>query len=246
MRRYFGRRTAVPLYHQVADSLRQEIRERALRPGDFLTTEEVLEGRFGVSRATVRRALEELVAEGLVVRMPSKGTYVARPRVEVRLPLLRSFTETIVELGMEPSARVVAAAVTDAPDDVHVRLDLEEGDRVVRVERLRYADGEPMLYLQAYLPLGLGIGAQTDFTGSMYALLAAHGCAVADAEHVVDADAADATTAAALEVEVGHPLLRMHCTTYDEEGRPVLFELAHCRSDLYRYSVRLSRRGQTT
>jgi GntR family transcriptional regulator len=241
MQRFYGRRSSAPLYHQVADALRLEIRERGLRPGDFLSTEEVLEARFAVSRATVRRALEELVADGLVVRMPSKGTYVARRRVDVRLPVLRSFTETIVDLGMVPSSRVLSAEVAEAPDDVHVRLDLEEGEQVVRVERLRFADDEPMLYLIAYFPLHLGIDAESDFSGSVYALLASRGFAVADAEHVVEADAADAEVAEAIGVESGHPVLRMHCTTYDDDGRPILYELARCRSDLYRYSVRLSR-----
>lgn len=242
MDRVYSRRTTIPLYHRVADALRQEIRDRGLRPGDFLSTEEALEGRFGVSRATVRRALEELVADGLVVRMPSKGTYVARPRVEVRLPLLRSFTETIVGLGMVPSSRLIGAEVGEAPDEVHVRLDLEEGEEVLRVERMRYADREPMLYLVAYLPLDVGIDPTTDLGGSMYALLESSGHVVADAEHVIDADAADGGLARAFGISVGHPVLRMKCTTYDTDGRPVLYELAHCRSDLYRYSVHLSRR----
>lgn len=237
----FSRRTAVPLYHKIAETLRQEIREQGLRPGDFLSTEEVLEGRFGVSRATVRRALEELVADGMVVRVPSKGTYVAKPRVEVELPVLKSFTETIVELGMEPASKVLSVDLVDAPDDVHVRLELEEGETVVRVERLRFADGEPLLYLLAYLPLHLGFGADTDFSGSMYALLGSRGVQVADALHVIEADAADEALAQDFGVQIGHPVLRMHCTSYDDVGRPVVHEEARCRSELYRYSVRLSR-----
>lgn len=241
MRRPQSRRTMAPLYHQIAETLRREIRERGLKPGDFLATEEVLETRFGVSRATVRRALDELVADGLVVRMPGKGTYVAKPRVEVRLPVLKSFTEAIVELGMEPSARVVEVDVVEAPDDVFVRLDLEEGDRVVRIERLRYADDEPMLALRAYIPIDVGIEPGADFSGSMYALLEAHGVTVAEAVHVIDADAADASLSRAFGIEAGHPVLRMHCTTFDDFGRPVLYEQVRCRSELYRYSVRLAR-----
>jgi GntR family transcriptional regulator len=241
MQRFYGRGTAPPLYRQVAESLRQEIVDRELRPGDFLSTEEVLEGRFGVSRATVRRALEELVAEGLVVRMPGKGTYVARRRVEVHLPRLTSFTETISELGMAPSSRVLGATLVEAPDDVQVALDLEDVTRAVRVERVRLADDEPILYLRAYLPEALGIGIDADFSGSMYALLEERGFHVADAQHVIDADDADETLADAFGIEVGRAVLRMRCTTYDDHGRPLLYELAHCRSDRYRYSVRLSR-----
>jgi GntR family transcriptional regulator len=241
MRRPPSRRTMPPLYHQIAETLRSEIRGRALRPGDFLTTEEVLEARFAVSRATIRRALDELVADGLIVRLPGKGTYVAKPRVEVRLPVLKSFTETIVELGMEPSARVVQVDVIEAPEDVLVRLDLDEGEPVIRIERLRYADDDPMLALQAYIPLHVGVDPASDFSGSMYALLEAHGIAVAEALHVIDADGADAALARAFGVEIGHPVLRMHCTTFDEGGRPVLHEQVRCRSELYRYSVRLAR-----
>jgi GntR family transcriptional regulator len=239
----YRRRTPIPLYGQVADALKREIHDRGLRPGDFLSTEEALEGRFGVSRATIRRALEELVAEGLIERIPSKGTYVARRPVEVRLPLLRSFTETIADLGMTPSARVLDVTVVAAPDDVGVTLDLDEGASVIRVERLRYADGEPLMYLVDYLPESLGIGVDADFAGSLYALLAAHGCVVAYAEHVIVADGAAPELARAFGVDAGHPVLRMHCTSYDAEGRPLLHEEVWCRSERYRYAIRLARGG---
>jgi len=78
----------IALYYQVSERLRQEIRQRDLRPGDLLSTEEELQKRFQVSRATVRRALEELADEGLLTRITGKGTYVAEPRLTVQLPML--------------------------------------------------------------------------------------------------------------------------------------------------------------
>ncbi|NLG68150.1 MAG: GntR family transcriptional regulator [Firmicutes bacterium] len=237
------RNVPIALYYQIAEVLRREIREKGLRPGDFLTTEEELQVRFGVSRATARRALEELVDEGLVVRITGKGTYVARSKVNVQLPTLLSFTEEIRRLGMVPGSRVIGVDVVAAPEPVGIHLELDEGDQVLRIERIRYADKTPIVHLVDYLPMWLQIGPETDFNGSLYALLESRDIEVAEAVHTIEAGLTDEILARYLEVAVGFPVVRCRRTTYDPKGQPIVYEEAACRGDLYSYTVRLKRQG---
>lgn len=235
------RTVPIALYYQIAERLKEEIRSRGLRPGDFLTTEEELQARFSVSRATARRALQELVDAGLVTRITGKGTYVAQPKVNVQLPALLSFTEEIRRLGMAPASRVIEAAVVEASDTVASYLELEEGSRVLRVERVRYADGTPIVHLIDYIPLWVGLTPRDDFSGSLYTLLESKGVPVDEAEHTIEAGLAGEALARHLGVPVGSPLVCFRRTTYDPRGRPIVYEEAACRGDLYRYTVRLKR-----
>ncbi len=235
------RSVPIALYYQIVERLKQEIRERGLRPGDFLTTEEEVQSRFSVSRATARRALQELVDEGLVTRIIGKGTYVAQPKVNVELPSLLSFTEEIHRLGMVPGSRVIEVAVVEALESVASYLELEEEAQVLRVERVRYADGTPIVHLVDYIPLWVGLTPQDDFSGSLYTLLESRGIPVDEAEHTIEASLANESLARNLEVPVGSSLLCFRRMTYDPRGRPIVYEEAACRSDLYRYTVRLKR-----
>lgn len=238
------RRSPIPLYHQVAEALRQEITARRLRPGDLLTTEEEVERRFGVSRATARRALEELVDEGLVERVTGKGTRIARPKVQVRLPNMLSFTEEILRLGMTPSSRVLSLGTVAPDEDVAGHLELGEGELVARLERVRYADGEPIVYMVDYLPSQLAppSGEVLEAAhGSLYAFLATRGVEVTEALHIIEARDVPEEVAQHLGVAPGAPALFFRRTTYDREARPVVYEESFCRADLYRYTVRLRR-----
>lgn len=232
----------IPLYFQIAEILRDDVRERKLHPGDFLTTEEEVERRFDVSRATARHALEELVDEGLVERIPGRGTYIAEPSVRVRPSELKSFTEQIRELEMEPGSKIIDVSVADAPEDVAARLELADGAQALRVERLRLANGKPMLWLLAYMPLDLGFEPSDDLSGSLYEKLEGRGIDIDEAAHVIKPGAADGRVAAQLRLPAGAPILLIQATTFDVAGRPVLYEQAACNGELYRYSIRLKRK----
>ena len=231
----------IPLYFQIAEILRGDVRARKLHPGDFLTTEEEVERRFDVSRATARHALEELVDEGLVERIPGRGTYIAEPSVQVRPTELKSFTEQILELGMEPASRIIDVSAATAPEDVAARLELSDGEQALRVERLRLANDKPMLWLIAFMPLGLGFGPSDDLSGSLYEKLESRGIAIDEAFHVIRPGAAEGKVADELQLPRGAPILLIQATTFDAAGQPVLYEQAACNGELYRYSIRLKR-----
>src|SRR5215472_5057176 len=165
------RGTPVPLYFQIAEWLRNDMRNRGMRQGDLLTTDERVQLDFGVSRATARKAIDELVDEGLVERITGKGTFVTKPRLQVPLPAMLSFTEELERRGMRPRTKVVSVGWVRAGERAAHNLGLPVGTRVLRLERIRYADTKPVLHTVDVLPEHIGIGPDEDFSASLYKLM---------------------------------------------------------------------------
>src|SRR6201987_5500740 len=135
-----------PLYSRVETVLASEIADGALKVGDQLPTEDSLIARFEVSRITVRRAIQNLVSRGLVEIRRGKGTFVAAPKILQDLKELSGFVEDMHVLGRKPTARVIGREVVTANATVARHLALTRGERVVRIRRVRLADGVPLSY----------------------------------------------------------------------------------------------------
>jgi len=235
------RHAPVPLYFQIAESLRRTMRTQKMRPGDLLTTDERIQRDFGVSRATARKAIDELVDEGLVERITGKGTFVTKPRLQVPLPAMLSFTEELERRGIRPRTRVISVRWVSLDERAARALNLKPGARVLRLERVRYADNKPVLHSVDILAGKLGIGPEDDFSGSLYRLIESHGVRLDECQNIIEAAVTDHRLGQLLNVKKGFPVLALRRTSYDEEGQPVLYEEATCRGDLYSYAIRLAR-----
>src|SRR6201987_4876004 len=145
-----------PLYSRVETVLASEIADGALKVGDQLPTEDSLTARFEVRRITVRRAIQNLVSRGMVEIHRGKGTFVAAPKMTQELTELSGFVEDMHALGRKPTARVIGKEVVVADTTVASHLALTKGERVVRIRRVRLADGVPLSYDETYLPLKIG------------------------------------------------------------------------------------------
>ena len=238
---HIDRSSPMPLYFQIAERLRNRVIQETLRPGDLLTTDERVQEEFGVSRATARKAIDELVDEGFVERVTGKGTFVAEPRLQVPLPVMLSFTEEIERRGMSSSSRIVSVGWVRAVGHAQQSLCVEVGDPLLRLERVRYADDKPILYSVDFLPKNIGIGPDADFSGSLYKLMESRGVQLAECQNLIEAAVTDRRLGKLLQVRSGFPVLALQRTTYDTKRRPVLYEDAACRSDLYSYAVRMVR-----
>lgn len=227
-----------PRYARIAATLRREI-VAGMRPGDALPTEPRLEQRFGVSRITVRRALDELVAEGLILRRQGSGTYVREPRLTQDLSRLTSWMVAIRQLGFEPQTASTAIDVLEPSHDLRAKLCLGEGERVVRVHRVQHASGEPLCLMTNYVQLGLIPGLERDglVDGSLYATLLAHGLRPVRAEDTVEARPAAEGEAAQLGIAPWSPLLQVTRVSYDAGGHPLDAAVVANRGDKFRYSV---------
>ncbi len=141
-------RSTVLKHVQVREYVRSLVDD--LEPGSPAPSERELVQHFGVARMTVRQALDALVSEGLLERVPGRGTFVARTRVNVKVQL-SSYTEEMTRRGMKPESRTLLARMESAGPGVARALEVREGDKVVHWQRLRFADGAPMCLADAYL-----------------------------------------------------------------------------------------------
>ena len=229
-----------PKHAQLTDLLADEVAER-LRPGDPIASERELVDRHGVSRATVRKAIEALVTRGVLHRVPGKGTFVARPRVESRLHLA-SFTQDMRRRGLTPTTRLVRLSLEQPGGRLARSLALTGTGRAARawrVERVRLADGIPMALEVGWYPQATFADLDRhDLRGSLYALFADHYRVVVDsAEQTLWGESAEGEVASALRAPAHAPLLVFERRSFSA-GRAVEHVVSHYRGD--RYQVRMT------
>lgn len=229
-----------PRYLQIRDDLYAKYVEG--RQADaLLPPERTLAEEFGVARATLRKAIDELADEGLVYRIQGGGTYCVGPGIAKSLKLT-SFSEDIRARGWTPSSRVLSASVVPAAEAVCWRLRLSPGHRIVEIRRLRLADGEPMCLEVCSLPAELVPGLEErDLKGSLYELLAGeYGLEASWAEQDVVATVLSPEDADMLGVAPFSPALRAERVSFDARSAPIEYAVSTYRADRYtlRYAVR--------
>lgn len=237
------RASPVPLYFQLAGQLQAAIEDGTLTPGTLLGNEIDLATRLGLSRPTVRQAIQSLVDKGLLVRRRGVGTQVVHS--SVRRPLeLSSLYDDLAAAGRRPATRVLADRREAADVEVAAALGVAEGTEVRYLERLRSADGEPLALLRNHLPAGLldADAGQVGATG-LYRLLRAAGLTLHSARQAVGARAAGAAEAELLGERPEAPLLTMERTTFDATGRAVEFGSHLYRASRYSFEFQLLARG---
>jgi GntR family transcriptional regulator len=240
-----GTDNAFPLYSQVEAALASDIGGAVLPPGSQLPPEDSLTARFGVSRPTVRKAVENLIARGLVEIRRGRGTFVTQPKIVQDMTELSGFVEDMVALGRNPTARLLDKRAAPASKTVAQHLGVLPGTLVFRIERVRLADGVAMSFDETYLPLEIGEKVATHDLEiePIFSLLEdKYDLPLIEAQYQLEAMTADARVAEALGVEVGSPIFRIERTSYGEGQRPLDYERLHYRGDLIKFVTRLSRR----
>ncbi|MEU3501203.1 GntR family transcriptional regulator [Streptomyces hundungensis] len=233
------RTSPVPLYFQLSQQLEAAIEKGTLTPGSLLGNEIDLAGRLGLSRPTVRQAIQALVDKGLLVRRRGVGTQVVHSQVKRPLEL-SSLYDDLEAAGQKPATTVLRNNLEPATAEVAAALGVPEGSDVHRVERLRYAHGEPMARLRNHLPAGL-LPLDTEYlegTG-LYRLMRGAGITLHSARQTVGARAATAREADLLTETEGAPLLTMERTTFDDTGRAVEFGSHIYRASRYSFEFQL-------
>jgi GntR family transcriptional regulator, nutrient-sensing system regulator len=234
----------IPKYYAVKRQLLELTATMA--PGCPVPPERELAQRYGTSRTTVRQALAELVIEGRLLRMQGKGTFVAKPKV-AQLLELASYTQGMRAHGLHPQTRILDTGYVPADDELAVLLGIRPGSRVLRIHRLRLADGEPMSTDVSHLPARRfpGLRRNLDRYASLYeALATAYGIQLAEAVETIETVLADPKEARLLGVDVGLPLLLLSRQAFDVSGAPVEWAQSRYRGDRYKLVTRLHRSGQ--
>ncbi|HLJ06440.1 MAG TPA: GntR family transcriptional regulator, partial [Acetobacteraceae bacterium] len=221
-----------PLYERVESVLAGDIADGNLPPETQLPSEDGLIERFKVSRTTVRKAIQNLVERGLLEIRRGKGTFVTQPKITQELTELTGFVEDMQALGRTPTARLLDKRIVLADETVAQHLGLAPGTSVVRLRRVRLADSVPMSFDETYLPRELGekVAANDLAAEPVFALLEnKYETPLVEAEYNLEAAAADAVAAEALEVPAGAPIFLIERTSYTTGNQPVDYEKLHYR-----------------
>lgn len=228
---------AEPLYHQLASALRGLIELGELRGGDALPSERDLAQATGLSRVTVRKALDALCDEGLTGRRHGAGTFVTR-QIDQPLSVLQGFTEDMRRRGAVSSSRLLRREVSAPDPSDMLKLGLTASEQVFRLSRVRLSDGEPLAIEHAVVPaLALDAGAVRD---SLYDALRAAGNMPVRALQRLHAAVATATEARLLEVAQGAPVLRIERRSFLANGRPIEVTTSAYRGDRYDFIAELT------
>ncbi|HLU45020.1 MAG TPA: GntR family transcriptional regulator [Natronosporangium sp.] len=226
-------------YHSIRDQILDLLDE--LEVGDALPPERVLAPRFGVSRMTLRRAIEELVREGRLERRHGAGTFVAAPKIAQGLAVT-SFSEDMRQRGAVPSSRTLAVDEVLAGAQLGRRLEISPGEKVTRVARLRLADGAPMALETLHVPQSV----VPDLTGelldnqSFYELLATrYGVVLARGRQTIEATVTDEAESRILEVPLHSPAFLFERISRATDGRVVEFVRSVYRGDRYKFTLDL-------
>jgi GntR family transcriptional regulator len=226
-----------PVFEQVADALREQIAAGALRPGDAIPSERDLGERLKISRMTARAAVDVLVREGALVRQHGRATTVSGIKISKNALGFMSFTEDMQARGLSPSSKVLRQALEVADATVAAQLGQSVGVRVVFVERIRNADGEPMALERVYLPHDRfkGLLSHGLETRSLYEVLETeYDCRPSLAEESVEAVSLTPAEAKLLRVARGSPALLARRVTRDEHGEAIETVKTLYRADRYR------------
>lgn len=234
------RSSPVPLYFQVAEHLEKLIESGQYAPGTRLENEVVLAERLGLSRPTMRRAIEYLVDRGLLVRKRGVGTQVVQPKV--RRPVeLSSLYDDLHSAGKRPRTEVLSFAAEEPSELVAQALAVPLDSKVYAFERLRYAGDEPLSIMCNWVPADVvALDADALRERGFYQILRTSGITLKIASESIGGRAARAAEARLLNEKAGAPLLTMTRTAYDETGRAVEYGSHVYRASLYTFEITLT------
>jgi GntR family transcriptional regulator len=230
--------TSIPLYVQIAESLLDRIESSELRPGDRLPSERELSNMLDVNRMTVRRALQVLESQGLLIRRRGDGTYIAEPKIERQADHLVPFTRGMERRGYVPGAKVITLERRVAEAAVARELGLPVSAPVYYVRRLRLINREPVMLERFTVPGHRFPGFERyDFSSrSVYAVMEQeYGVAVVRARQSLEPVVATEYEARLLEVQPGAPLMLERRLGFDQDDQPVEYGRDLYRGDRFRF-----------
>lgn len=228
-----------PLYYQIMVALQQSIAEGVLVRGSFLPSERDISKSLAISRVTLRRAIDELVKEGLLVRRHGSKTTVA-PRYEKTISNLTGFSEDTRARGQVPGAIWISKKIVAPSSSEAMALNLSLHDKVVRMERLRTADGKPLAIERATIPQEI-LPSPDLVHESLYDALNILGVHPIDGVQRLRASVMTKEDARLLESEVGAPLLVMERCCFLADGRAAEYTQTRYNGDSYEFLTQLKR-----
>ena len=213
----------VPLYEQLMNILEHDIRTGNYSPGDRIMTESELSQKYGISLITVRKAISLLTEKGLLVKKQGKGTFVAKPKYSRNIRHLYGFTQMCEQMGVEPSGQMLDNRLIVADEKTAKKLGITIGSNVIYIQRIRYANGEPVIIDRNYFPPKYAELLQHRFdNNSLFAYLKEHmGIICKESEKLIELCHVTSEEAKMLDVKRGDYMMFVKSTAYDQNREPI-------------------------
>jgi len=232
-----------PLYLQIKTVLAERIQEGDYQPHERLPSESELMKVFGVSRITVRQALRDLHAEGLVFSVQGKGSFVSKPKAVQDVQRLQGFGEAMVSQGYEATTRVISVQEVRPPQEVAEALECKQSDPVTELKRVRYLNREPISIDHSFYPPEIGRPLmKRDLTQDIFPLLENEfDTALSYADLRIEAALADVNEERYLNYPIDSPILMIRRLVFAQTSKPVAIEILSYRGDAFQYHLRAER-----
>ena len=241
VKHHIDKTSPVPLYFQIKEIILSEILSGNLQTGDLIPTEVEFSQMYKVSRSTVRQAILELVNEGYLCRLKSKGKFVSKPKISQEFVYkLDNFRSQMARAGLEPKTEVLEFEVINPTDSIMKALEITEDDKVIKLSRLRYAGSDPIVIVDTYLPyelcapilkMDMSVRSLTEFTSLDPQT------EVVRAKRTIEAINAGPFESRHLRIKRGHAVLQFRTTGYNCYDRPVEYSIARYRGDRNKFTV---------
>jgi GntR family transcriptional regulator len=238
------RSSAVPLYTQIKEAIRAKIIDGTYVAHQQLPSENDMIAAFGVSRITVRQAINDLQKEGLLFKVHGKGTFVAVPNVSQELAHLQGFGEAMHRLGHETFSDVFGLKTVKAPAGARAKLQIDDDSPVTEIRRVRYLNREPVSIDYSWVrhDVGARLTEKNLREKDLFSLLENElHQPLHSADVEIDATSATNDVAARLKVAPGSPILRIERLTYAQGEKPLVFEYLHYRPETFKYKIKVLR-----
>jgi GntR family transcriptional regulator len=232
----------IPLYHQLKEILKEKIESRDWVPGEKIPSENELTSQYDISRNTVKKALDDLVQDGLLKRIQGKGTFVSKPKLEQSLTGFYSFSKVMKAQGLNPKDIILSIEKKAAKLSIARQLQIPEGEAVIELKRLRCANDEPIILETSYIPCDLvNELSHSDLEEtSLYDYMEQElGIYVTSAKEIFEPVLIRDYESRYLEVEEGFPALLLDRIAYNSDKRPVEFCRSIVRGDRCRFYTEL-------
>lgn len=230
----------VPYYHQLKEILRRAIETEQIKPGENIPPERELGERYKISRITVRKAIEQLIYEGMLYREQGRGTFVSRSRIIHPMKIL-SFTEDMQQRGFKPGTKILETKIISGDKEISQCLAINANEEIAMISRIRLANNEPIAIETSYLPHRLYPNIlQEDLTGSFIRLTEQkYHLRLAKATQVIDVSLPSEQEKKILKINEGVPVFLVKRASYLENNQTVEFLKAVYRGDRYKFTMHL-------
>lgn len=242
MRIIIDHNSPIPLYVQIEEQLRKAIQDPEYKNGKKLPNEVDLSKQLGISRSTLRQAINKMVFEGLLIRKKGVGTIVADTTISSKAKNWLSFSQEMKAMGLEVKNYELHIAWVRPTEELCKFFNIAKDTKILQLERLRGHPEHPFVYFVSYFNPRIGLTGNEDFSGPLYDILEKdYNTVVKLSKEEISAQIADRALAVKLEIKQGAPILKRKRFVYDPGGHPVEWNVGYYRADSFVYSIESER-----